>query len=110
MTNLLNTNHPETFDEEYELIYVVASTGADHSELYPDDLYALGTFRVEVPVGLERGVAAAAALGAFHSTVPIKRIFDFEFEVIDESGTQIEPDEDIDWCETASELGAVVID
>ncbi|NHZ66715.1 hypothetical protein [Massilia genomosp. 1] len=52
--------------------------------------------------------AAACAMGGFHSTVPIKRLYTFEFPIYDGSeNNELEPDHDQDRYALAKQCGEV---
>ena len=109
MTHQNNTPHPEAQTEEHELFYVVITTEVDFCDLYYDDREAMGSYKVHVPQGLERSVAAVAALGAVHSVVPIKESWSFESKVFDDDGDEVTPDYDLDWYDTADKYKAYVV-
>lgn len=54
--------------------------------LHPADVGVEGRYKVAVPSCLEDGAAAAAALDAFHSTVPVKALEALDITVMDEAG------------------------
>lgn len=65
-----------------------------------EDEGAAGFYCAEVPVDLEDGMAAACALGAFHSTFVVNWPESFRFTVFDaEAHSRLEPDADVDWIE-----------
>jgi len=53
--------------------------------------------------------AAACGMGGFHSIVPIKRLYTFEFRIYDDGSesNELEPDYDQDWYELAKQCGEV---
>jgi hypothetical protein len=66
----------------------------------PEDEGVAGVYCAEVPAHLSDGMAAACALGAFHSTYVVNWLESFEFTVRDfRTGQELEPDEDVDWIE-----------
>lgn len=95
---------------EFMPMYITVKTAETLEDLYHEDRDALGTFKVEVPRHLSPAVAAAAALGAFHSTVPIKRLWNFEITVSDERSFEVQPDYEEDVYELAEQHGARFVD
>jgi len=74
----------------------------DLDEAYPDDLQSSGLYVARVPAELTDTLAASCALGAFHRSVPIKRLWMFEFAVRDfKTGQELTPDDDADFDEIA---------
>ena len=110
---ILPINHPDnmshqhfiqcldTLDVEYKTLYIDVTTNVDVDDLYEEDIEAIGIFEARVPAHLEASIAASAALGAYHSNIPIKHLDCFEFSVYDEDGTELTPDYDADWYELA---------
>jgi hypothetical protein len=59
-----------------------------------------GIYRAEVPADLGDSMAAACALGAFHSTFVVNWLETFVFTVRDVMTFGVlEPDEEVDWIE-----------
>ncbi len=82
----------------------VISTMHEHlssEDVYPEDHRAEGEFSFEVPAHLVDGEAAACALGIYHSLVPVKRLWNFEFKVVDDEGEELEHDPVVDVYELA---------
>ena len=72
-----------------------------------DDEGVAGVYRAQVPASLSDSMAAACALGAFHSTFVVNWLESFRFAVYDfESEQLLEPDKHVDW----SELGKLCFD
>lgn len=68
-----------------------------HGDAFDDDGVA-GFYGAEVPVELEDGMAAACALGAFHSTFVVNWPESFRFTVVDvETQRELQPDTEVDW-------------
>lgn len=70
-------------------------------DVYPEDHRAEGQFNFRVPAHLPDGEAAACALGIYHSLVPVKRLWNFEFKVVDDQGEEFEHDPGADFYELA---------
>jgi len=85
-------------------IKILANVAVD--DLYEEDAEAIGNFEARVPAHLEGSIAASAALGAYHNTIPIKYLDCFDFSVYDEDGRSLTPDYDADWYELAEQHGA----
>lgn len=82
--------------------------GIDPELVYPEDWAVPGRYEVKVPADMDDTTAAACALGAFHSKVPIKRLYTFEFCIHEGSeDRELEPDYDQDWYELAKQSGEV---
>jgi hypothetical protein len=82
--------------------------GIDPELIYWEDWDVPGRYEVMVPADMDDATAAACALGGFHSTVPIKRLYTFEFRIFDGSeNNELEPDRDQDWYELAKKCGDV---
>lgn len=94
---------PSESKTDFMPVYIEVTTWQDFDDLYEEDQGALGSFKVCVPRHLSPSIAAAAAMGAFHSTIPIKYLDSFEYEVSDQNGRVIEPDYDADWYDLAEE-------
>jgi hypothetical protein len=72
-----------------------------------EDEGVAGLYRAEVPADLEDHLAAACALGAFHSNFVVNWPDSFTFTVFDdETGEELKPDMVVDWIE----LGRSCID
>lgn len=96
--------------EEWRAVYVKATfvENFDPELIYSEDWAAPGCYEVMVPADMDDTTAAACAMGGFHSTVPIKRLYMFEFTVFNESGDdELEPDHDQDWYALAKRCGKV---
>lgn len=88
-------------EKDFMTMYVEVTTWEKFEDLSEEDQDALGTFDFWVPRHLPMGIAAAAALGAYHLEVPIEDTSCFEFAVFDEQGIRVQPDFDADCCELA---------
>lgn len=105
------TPAPQTCPEDdYMSMYVEVTTWAAPDELYEDDKGALGTFEVRVPRHLSPAIAAAAALGAFHSIIPIKYLCSFDFDVYDEDDCLVKPAHGANCYDLAEEHQAYLVD
>jgi len=72
-----------------------------------DDEGVAGIYRAQVPASLCDSMAAACALGAFHSTFVVNWLESFRFAVYDFGSEQpLEPDKHVDW----TELGKLCFD
>lgn len=77
-------------------------------EIREDDRTVAGLYQVLVPTNLSDKHAANCALDGFHSKVPIKDLWRFEFTVLDpSSGEVLERDEELDGYELAECCGGV---
>lgn len=82
--------------------------GIDPELIYSEDWDVPGGYDVMVPADMDDTTAAACAMGGFNSTVPIKRLYTFEFHIYDGSeNNELEPDHDQDWYELAKQCGEV---
>ena len=105
------TAQPTAFFEatqQWRALYIKAAFVEDFDLelIYSEDWAAPGFYEVMVPADMDDMTAAACAMGGFHSTVPIKRLYMFEFTVFDESGHhELEPDHDQDWYALAKRCG-----
>jgi len=96
--------------DQWRPLYVQAAFVEDFDPdyIYPEDWAAPGYYEVMVPADMDDTTAASCAMGGFHSTVPIKHLYMFEYTVYDGSGHyELEPDYDQDWYELAERCGKV---
>jgi hypothetical protein len=91
------------------LVYVLVTTRKNFRCLHGGDRDALGSFNTFVPKYLPPDIAAAAALGAFHGNVPIKKLDCFEFRVYDEFGDEMHPAEGLNWYDMAEKHKAFLL-
>ena len=92
------------------ILTVQADRLCDDEDLYYEDRNVPEFTDVEVPAYLDDGTAAAAALGAFHSSIPIKRTWDFDFSVTDAlTFKEIIPNYELSVCETAAQFNARIL-
>lgn len=108
-THLPHLTSTDQTDNECEFYTVEARPACyDIEDLYEEDQESVGIFFIVLPRGLPPRIAAAAAMGAYHNTMPIKYLDSFEFTVYNEDGYEVEPDWDADWYELAKIHGAFV--
>lgn len=89
-------------------IRAALTEGIDPELVYSEDWAVPGRYEVMVPADMDDTTAAACAIGGFHSTVPIKRLYMFEFRIYDGSeNNELEPDHDQDWYALAKQCGEV---
>jgi hypothetical protein len=93
-------------ETKFMSMYVHVTPEGCIEDIYEEDRDALGTYEVIVPRSLSPSLAAAAALGAYHSEVPIKYLWGFDFVVLDENGREVTPDYDVDCYDIAEEYNA----
>lgn len=92
------------------ILTILAERQCDEEDLYPEDRDVPEFTVVQVPAHLDDKTAAAAALGAFHSSVPVKRTWDFDFSVIDAmTFKELAPDYELSLFETAQRFSAKVL-
>lgn len=97
-------------DPRFRVLYVYArlSSDTEPEDVYPDDWEAAGVYEVLVPADLIDSLAANCALAGYNSSIPIKRLWMFEFVVRDpETGWEIDPDYSRDYYELADQCGGV---
>jgi hypothetical protein len=97
---------PDTPDDEYKTLYIEVTHECNIDDIFEEDQEALGSFEARVPAHLEGSIAAGAALGAYHNTIPIKYLCGFEYTVTDENGYKLTIDYDADWYLLAEMHGA----
>ena len=110
MNKDVSTLPPSESHADLMSMCVVVTTWEDFEDLYEEDRGALGCFEVRVPCHLSPQIAAGAAMGAFHSTIPIKYLDCFEYKVYGEDGCIVEPCYDADWYSLAAEHHAFLVD
>jgi hypothetical protein len=108
MSHQLSNPHPDIPTVEYKTLYIEVTHECNIDDIFEEDQEALGNFEARVPAHLEDSIAAGAALGAYHSTIPIKYLWGFEFAVRKAGCSRITPDYEADWYLLAEIHGAYI--
>lgn len=74
------------------------------------DWHAIGVWGVAVPHYLDDETAAAAVLGAFHMTVPIREVSGFEFIVYNPDGDEVSINYALDVCALTEEHDVFLVE
>ena len=84
-------------------VKVSVEPGFQDEDVSVDDRVALGIHAYVVPAAMDDGMAAALAMGIFHSTVAVENLGVLRFEVLDDRQVELVPSTNVDWYQLADQ-------